>query len=90
MDFSLVDKAQREKYFAEKGSYSAQDESGRLIINDDMDIALLMLYGNILYTGTSYAYALSRSSSFSYIHCQLLIHYQTISLEPLLWILRIL
>ncbi|RFU27016.1 hypothetical protein B7463_g9320, partial [Scytalidium lignicola] len=59
MDFSLVDKTQREKYFAEKGSYSAQDESGRAIVNDDMDTALLMLYGHILYTGTSYAYALN-------------------------------
>ncbi|KAH8815777.1 hypothetical protein F5884DRAFT_852241 [Xylogone sp. PMI_703] len=59
MDFALVDDAQREKYFAEKGSYSAQDEKGQVIVNDDMDIALLMLYGHILYSGTSYAYALN-------------------------------
>jgi general transcription factor 3C polypeptide 3 (transcription factor C subunit 4) len=59
MDYALVDDTQRGKHFAEKGSYSAQDENGRTLINDDMDIALLMLYGHILYTGSSYAYALS-------------------------------
>jgi general transcription factor 3C polypeptide 3 (transcription factor C subunit 4) len=59
MDFGLVDEASRRKYFSEKGSYSAQDETGRLIVNKDMDVALLMVYGHILYTGTSYAYALS-------------------------------
>lgn len=60
MDYSLVDKATQEKYFADKGSYSAGDEHERRVINNDMDIALLMLYGYILYTGTSYAYALSK------------------------------
>jgi general transcription factor 3C polypeptide 3 (transcription factor C subunit 4) len=59
MDFALVDRGRREKFFSEKGSYSAQDENGRLVINNDMDIALLMLYGHILFTGSSYAYALS-------------------------------
>jgi general transcription factor 3C polypeptide 3 (transcription factor C subunit 4) len=59
MDYGLVNDDARRKYFSEKGSYSAQDESGRLIVNKDMDIALLMVYGHILYTGTSYAYALS-------------------------------
>ena len=62
MDFALVDEERRAKYFTERGSYSAQDENGRLIINDDLDVALLMLYGHILYTGTSYAYALSMFS----------------------------
>lgn len=60
MDYGLVDDDAKRKYFAEKGSYSAQDESGRLIVNNDMDVALLMLYGHILYSGTSYAYALSK------------------------------
>jgi general transcription factor 3C polypeptide 3 (transcription factor C subunit 4) len=59
MDYALVDDSRRKKYFAEKGSYSAVDENGRAVINNDMDIALLMLYGHILYTGTSYSYALS-------------------------------
>jgi general transcription factor 3C polypeptide 3 (transcription factor C subunit 4) len=59
MDYVLTDEKSREKYFAERGSYTAQDEDGHLIINNDMDVGLLMLYGHILYTGTSYAYALS-------------------------------
>lgn len=61
MDFALTDEESRRKYFAEKGSYSAVDENGQLIINNDLDIALLMLYGHILYTGSSYVYALSMS-----------------------------
>ncbi len=59
MDYALVDDAQRKKYFSEKGSYSAQDENGNTIINDNFDIALLTLYGHILFSGTSYLYALS-------------------------------
>jgi general transcription factor 3C polypeptide 3 (transcription factor C subunit 4) len=59
MDYALVDEESRRKFFTEKGSYSAQDDKGHLLINDDMDVALLMLYGHILYAGTSYPYALS-------------------------------
>lgn len=62
MDYALVDNYSRERYFTEKGSYSAQNENGQVVINKDMDVALLMLYGHILYTGTSYIYALSRLS----------------------------
>jgi general transcription factor 3C polypeptide 3 (transcription factor C subunit 4) len=63
MDYVLVNDAQRDKYFSERGSYSAQDENGHLVINDDLDIALLMLYGHILFSGTSYLYALSMPHS---------------------------
>lgn len=59
MDYALVDESQQKKHFAEKGSYSAVDEKGGALVNNEMDIGLLMLYGHILYTGTSYAYALS-------------------------------
>jgi len=59
MDYSLVNEESRKKYFSEKGSYSAQDESGRSIINNEMDVALLMLYGHILYSGSSYSHALN-------------------------------
>lgn len=62
MDFGLVSDEARKKYFSEKGSYSAQDENGQQVINKDMDVALLMVYGHILYTGTSYTYALSKWS----------------------------
>jgi general transcription factor 3C polypeptide 3 (transcription factor C subunit 4) len=62
MDYALVDDECQNKYFAEKGSYSAVDEKGQLIINDDLDIALLIMYGHILHTGGSYFLALSRLS----------------------------
>lgn len=61
MDFSLVSEQKRRKHYADKGSYSAQDEKGHLIINTDMDVPLLMVYGQILFTGGSYTYALSKS-----------------------------
>ncbi len=64
MDYVLVSPEARKKYFAEKGSYSARDANGNLIINTDMDVALLMTYGHILYTGTSYTYALSKFPRF--------------------------
>jgi general transcription factor 3C polypeptide 3 (transcription factor C subunit 4) len=64
MDYALVDAESKEKYFAERGNYSALDESGHLVINDDLDIALLMLYGHILYMGSSYIFALSKISYF--------------------------
>ena len=60
MDYSLVNDSQRKRYFSERGSYSARDENGHPIINNDLDIALLMLYGHILFSGTSYLYALSK------------------------------
>ncbi|KUJ12679.1 RNA polymerase III transcription factor-like protein TFIIIC subunit Tfc4 [Mollisia scopiformis] len=59
MDYSLVSEDKRRRHYADKGSYSAQDSKGHIIINSDMDVALLMLYGHILFTGGSYPYALN-------------------------------
>ncbi|KAM0318904.1 hypothetical protein ACHAO8_001382 [Botrytis cinerea] len=59
MDFNLVDKSRRQRGYAEKAGYTSQDKDGKPILNDDMDVALLMLYGHILYSGTSYAYSLN-------------------------------
>lgn len=59
MDFGLIDKESQDKLAGEKAAYTAQDEAGRLIINKEMDVVLLMLYGHILYAGSSYTYALS-------------------------------
>ena len=81
MDYALVDEASREKYFQERGSYSAIGPNGEPFINKDMDIALLMLYGHILFTGTSYAYALSKSSP-SHKPGRLFDTRQIISFEP--------
>lgn len=61
MDYVFADEDSRVKYFNERGSYSAVDENGQLIINDDLDIALLMSYGHILYAASSYIYAMSKS-----------------------------
>ncbi|CZT50506.1 related to transcription initiation factor TFIIIC [Rhynchosporium secalis] len=58
MDFSLVDEQGRKKIM-EKGSYSAVDENGNTLINTDMDINLLMMYGYILYSSNSYSLALN-------------------------------
>lgn len=65
MDFGLVDDDARLRHFGEKGSYSVTNVTGQPIINDEMDVALLMLYGHILYAGTSYQYALSTSTHLS-------------------------
>lgn len=59
MDYTLVDEESRKQNFVEKAAYSAVDENGRLIINEDLDISLLMLYGYILSTNNSFQYALS-------------------------------
>lgn len=60
MDWTLMKEGPKKGSFMEKATYSAVDDGGRLVINKEMDIALLMLYGHILYSGTSYAFALSR------------------------------
>ena len=60
MDFSLVGDDDRTRFFIEKASYSAKDDEGNFFINDDMDVVLLLLYGEMLYSGTSYTYALSQ------------------------------
>lgn len=58
MDYSLVSEDYRRKHFGEKGSYTSKDSKGNTIVNDDMDVALLVLYGHMLYAGTSFPYAL--------------------------------
>lgn len=59
MDYSLVSEDVRVRHFGEKASYTARDRNGRLMLNEDMDVALLVLYGHMLYSGTNYAFALS-------------------------------
>ena len=59
MDYSLVVQGQQKSYYQEKASYTTKDEFGNPIKAQSMDIGLLMLYGHILYAGTSYSYALS-------------------------------
>lgn len=59
VDFSLLGEARRKTLFQERASYTTKDSKGNPIQADDMDVALLMLYGHILYAGKSYAYAVS-------------------------------
>lgn len=59
MDYGLVNEETRKKNFAEKAFY-ATDEDGNPIINEEMDISLLMMYGYLLFVGNSYQYALSK------------------------------
>ncbi len=61
MDFSLVGDARSKSLFHERASYTTKDENGNLIQAEDMDVALILLYGHILYAGKSYSYSLSRS-----------------------------
>lgn len=60
MDFSLVDNPGYRSIFQEKASYTTKDELGNWIQANDLDIALLMLYGHILYVGKSYSYSISK------------------------------
>ncbi|KAL9005044.1 MAG: hypothetical protein Q9188_002151 [Gyalolechia gomerana] len=59
MDCSLVDQNQRRELYQEKASYTTRDDEGRSISAGDMDLALLMLYGYMLYLGKSFALSLN-------------------------------
>jgi general transcription factor 3C polypeptide 3 (transcription factor C subunit 4) len=85
MDYTLVDADKKAKYFSERAAYTAQDEIGQPIINDDMDVAMLMMYAFILYSGTSYVYALSMSVNL-YMQPFWLTCGQITSIEPMLLI----
>ena len=63
VDFSLLGDARRKSLFQERASYTTKDENGNQIRAQEMDVALLMLYGHILYAGKSYAYAVSTSEN---------------------------
>ncbi len=69
MDFSLVGDARSKSLFQERASYTTKDKKGNLIQAEDMDVALLVLYGHILYVGRSYSYALSRSLMKTLVSC---------------------
>lgn len=58
MDYTLLSNEHRSQ-ITEKASYSQLDSDGKPMINEDLDISLLMLYGHILAAGASYSFALS-------------------------------
>lgn len=65
MDFSIPDsmmrktKKTRDAAYQEKASLTTRDENGELIRAESMDVALLVLYGHILYSGNSFLPALN-------------------------------
>lgn len=60
VDFSLLGDPPRKNLFQERAAYSTKDTDGILVRAKAMDVALLMLYGHILYAGKSYASAVSK------------------------------
>lgn len=71
MDFALLGDEAGGSIFHEKASYSTKDENGNPVRAQDMDVALLMLYGHVLYTGTSYSYALSKLQMISTVRSKI-------------------
>ena len=59
VDFSLLGDARAQSLFNDRARLSQRDAQGQPIPAADMDVALLMLYGQILYAGGSYAFALN-------------------------------
>lgn len=64
MDYSLVGQNQARSTNQERASYTSKDGEGNPIHASDMDLALLILYGHILYLGKSFGVALSMSPSY--------------------------
>lgn len=58
-DLSLVSNGHRNSLLQERAAYS-RNGHGNAVLEANMDIALLMLYGQILYHGRSFAFALSK------------------------------
>jgi general transcription factor 3C polypeptide 3 (transcription factor C subunit 4) len=67
MDFSIPDgpndsrpsKAVRESIYKERATLTTRDEAGDAIPAEQLDVALLVLYGHILYSGNSFYPALN-------------------------------
>ncbi len=60
MDFSLAGDARARHNHPERSAYTSKDTEGNIILPQNMDVSLLMLYGHTLYAGKSYAYANSK------------------------------
>lgn len=59
MDYALVSPSVRAgPEYKSMASYTARDENGEPIVNKEMDVCLLLLYGHILYCNTSFGKAL--------------------------------
>lgn len=63
MDFALAGDARVRNSHHEKSGYTAKDDEGNIVLPQNMDVSLLMLYGHLLYAGRSYVYANSKARS---------------------------
>lgn len=59
MDYAVSNETRRKVIHRDKATYSHMDKHGRPIINEELDVNLLMVYGHILIAGASYLYALN-------------------------------
>lgn len=59
IDFTLTGDLSARRMFQEKASLTTKDTQGRPIPAEEFDVPLLMLYGHVLYSGRSFAYAIS-------------------------------
>ncbi|KAL8842691.1 MAG: hypothetical protein Q9170_000466 [Blastenia crenularia] len=59
MDCLLVDQSQHPSLFQEKTFFTTKDDDDKPVNAGDMDLALLMLYGYMLYLGRSFALSLN-------------------------------
>ena len=62
MDYCLIQEDQSKTLFQERASCTMKDDEGNPIKAEELDVGLLVLYGHVLYAGTSYAFALSKPS----------------------------
>lgn len=62
MDYSLLQEGQGKTLLQERPSYTIEGEDDSPIKAEELDVGLLILYGHVLYAGTSYVFALSKPS----------------------------
>lgn len=59
MDYAVANEARRKVIHKDKAVYTHLDAQGKSIVNTELDVSLLMIYGHILIAGASYVYALN-------------------------------
>ena len=60
MDFPFAGEDRTRSHFQERAAYTSKDDHGDPLQAQSLDVALLMLYGHILYMGKSYSCAVSK------------------------------
>ena len=60
MDFVFLPEGPRKNRLRKSTHYLVKDSEGRAVVNTELDVGLLVVYGQTLYQSASYHYALSR------------------------------